>query len=503
MEYVINNVEPQAIFRFFEELCAIPHGSGNESGIASYLCDFAVSHSLEYYRDELNNVLIKKEAHPSRKDRPPVMLQAHTDMVCEKLPTLEHNFTVDPLKLMVKDGILTAEGTTLGADNGIGVAAMLAALDDRELLAPPLECLFTVSEETGMDGALGFDYTKVTARNVLNLDNTEEGSACCGCAGGVDVHLCLPCEYASMYGKPFTISVSGLAGGHSGVDIDRGRQNAIKLLAKALLALYQTTPFCLITMSGGSKPNVIPSSATAVAVFFSTSEAKAADRFLRDYFKQASINFCRDDRKIKYSFKSIHAEGCTGDSANTYRQPTEYSRLTHKSTNRLLSLLAVAPFGVLKYMPDDKTQVLSSVNPGVFTHNGENFKLTFFARSCYNSEFWETVSILKGLGRLYGAEVTVDSPTPGWKYVSKSALRDVYDKACRAVLGRPAVFENIHAGLECGVIISAMNAIDGKESAQAISIGPNLKAIHSTSESVDLASCSRFYRVISEILERI
>ena len=501
MNYVVKDRNPISLFNFFEEICAIPHGSGNEKGIADYLCRFAEERSLEYHRDELNNVFIKKPPYAGYENRPAVMLQAHTDMVCEKLPESTHDFLTDPLQLAVNGDMLTATGTTLGADNGIGVAAMLSALDDKDLEAPALECLFTVSEETGMDGVQGFDFGLTTARNVVNLDNEGEGIVCCGCAGGIDVTYAIPCEYAPRYGKTVTVSIGDLAGGHSGVDIDRGRQNAIKLLSKALLSLYQQTPFCMVTMKGGAKPNVIPSSATAVLTFFGTAEAKAADKYLRAWFTEAKHCFCKADKKMKYSFKNLSEEAEAAVIPANKEFPK--AQLTYKSTHKLLSLLAAAPTGVLKYMPDDKSQVLSSVNEGVLTHDGESFKLIFFARSCFDREYMETVSTLVGLGKAYGAETAVSAPHPGWKYVRGGALQDAYDKACRAVTGKPAVYENIHAGLECGAIITAMNELDGKETAQAISIGPNLHDIHSVKERVELSSCERFYAIIRQILKDI
>jgi dipeptidase D len=501
MNYVVKDRYPISLFNFFEEICSIPHGSGNESGIAEYLCKFAEERSLEYVRDSLNNVFIKKPAYTGYEDRPAVMLQAHTDMVCEKLPESTHDFLTDPLKLAVNGDMLTATGTTLGADNGIGVAAMLAALDDKALEAPALECLFTVSEETGMDGVQGFDFSLTKARNVVNLDNEGEGIVCCGCAGGIDVTYTLPCEYSPKYGKTVIVSVGDLAGGHSGVDIDLGRQNAIKLLSKALLSLYQTTPFCLVTMKGGAKPNVIPSSATAVMTFFGTAEAKAADKYLRSWFNEAKQNFCKADKKFRYSFKNLSEEAEAALVPSSKEFPK--AQLTYKSTHRLLSLLAAAPSGVLKYMPDDKSQVLSSVNEGVLTHDGDKFTLIFFARSCFDCEYMETVSTLVGLGKAYGAETKVSAPHPGWKYVRGGALQKAYDQACREVLGKPAVYQNIHAGLECGAIITAMNRVDGAENAQAISIGPNLHDIHSVKEAVELTSCEHFYKIIAEILKKI
>lgn len=501
MNYVVKDRTPITLFNFFEEICSIPHGSGNEKGIADYLCGFAKERSLECYRDQLNNVFIKKPAYKGYEDRPAVMLQAHTDMVCEKLPDSTHDFLTDPLTLSVNGDMLTANGTTLGADNGIGVAAMLAALDDKELEAPALECLFTVSEETGMDGVQGFDFTRVTARSVINLDNEGEGIVCCGCAGGIDVTYTLPAEYAPAYGKTVIVSIGDLAGGHSGVDIDLGRQNAIKLLAKALLSLYQSTPFCIVTMKGGAKPNVIPSSATAVITFFGTAEAKAADKYLQSWFIEAKQNFCRADKKIRYSFKNLSAE----IAETIVPKNSEFSKaqLTYKSTHKLLSLLAAAPTGVLKYMPDDKSQVLSSVNEGVLTHDGEKFNLVFFARSCFDREYMETVSTLVGLGKAYGAETNVSAPHPGWKYVRGGTLQKAYDQTCREIIGKPAVYQNIHAGLECGAIIAAMNKIDGKENAQAISIGPNLHDIHSVKEAVELSSCEKFYAIIKQMLKKI
>ena len=501
MSYVVTNRNPISLFNFFEEICAIPHGSGNEKGIADYLCKFAEARSLEYLRDSFNNVFIKKPAFAGYEDRPAVMLQAHTDMVCEKLPESTHDFLTDPLKLVVNGDMLTATGTTLGADNGIGVAAMLAALDDKNLEAPALECLFTVAEETGMDGVQGFDFSVTKARNVVNLDNEGEGIVCCGCAGGIDVTYNLPCEYAPSYGKTVVVSIGDLAGGHSGVDIDLGRQNAIKLFSKALLSLYQITPFCMVTMKGGAKPNVIPSSATAVLNFFGTAEAKAADKYLRAWFTDAKQCFCKADKKIKYAFKNLSEEAEAALVPANKEFPK--AQLTYKSTHKLLSLLAAAPSGVLKYMPDDKSQVLSSVNEGVLTHDGERFKLVFFARSCFDREYMETVSTLVGLGKAYGAETAVSAPHPGWKYVRGGSLQTAYDQACRTVLGKPAEYQNIHAGLECGAIITAMNAVDGKENAQAISIGPNLHDIHSVKEAVELSSCERFYAIISQILKNI
>lgn len=496
MDYIIKNREPIAFFNFFEEIAAIPHGSGNEEQIASYLEGFAKARSLECYRDKLNNVLIVKPATYDKLDAPSILLQAHTDMVCEKLPNHPHDFQNDPLKLKVNGDKLTADGTTLGGDDGMGVAAMLYLLNANDISHPRLECLFTVSEETGMDGAVGFEYTRLTARRIINLDNEVEGVACCGCAGGMNIDTELQAELIPALEKKVEVKVYGLAGGHSGVDIDLGRQNAIVLLAKGLLSLYQFKPFCLISINGGAKPNVIPSSAAAVLSFFDNTDAKEASGYLSEYFKAAKNNFCRADKGFKYSFKNAKI---SNDSVNL-DENNKMLAFSYRSTVKVLSYFASAPCGVLKYIPNDRTQVLSSVNLGVLSTNADIVHSVFFARSCDDREIFETASVIKGLTRLAEGKTIEGSLNAGWKYRLGGELQAAYSTACEKILGRKAKFENIHAGLECGTITASLNKIDGCERSDAISIGPTLTAIHSVNECADLASCERFCKLLAELL---
>lgn len=490
MEYLINDREPQKMFNFFEEICSIPHGSGNESKLSDYLEEFAKKHSLEYYRDALGNVLIRKPSSDTRNDTESVMLQAHIDMVCEKLPEIDRDFNVDPLKLKVDGDMLSASGTTLGADNGIGVATILSILDCDNIVHPELECLFTISEETGMDGALGFDYSMIKSRRIVNLDSTEEGYACCGCAGGTDLGITLPIERIPTLPKLVTVSISGLAGGHSGQDIDLGRQNAVKLLSTALLSLYQNVKFCLVSIDGGVKPNVIPSTASATLAFFDNSIAKTADKFLKDTFNSSKANFCRADKGFRYSFKNATASDAVAMTGV----------FSYRSTATVLAYLASAPFGVLKHMPDDRTSVLSSVNLGVLRTEAECCKAIFFARSDDDNENTETVNVISGATHLAGGSCEITSSTPGWKFKKGGALQVAYSKACKHILGKTPKLGSIHAGLECGAMIAALNAIDGKEGAEAISIGADLYDIHTVKERVSLSSCERFYRIVTELL---
>lgn len=492
MEYLIKDRHPAAMFKAFEDICAIPHGSGNESGISDLLTSFAKERSLDHYRDALGNVLIRKPASADKRRNRPVMLQAHIDMVCEKTPTSERDPLHDPLKLKLSGDILSAEGTTLGADDGIGVAAMLAVLDDGELSHPELECLFTVSEETGMDGALGFDHSLLRSRLMINLDNTEEGYACCGCAGGADIDISIPLERIPALQKPLTVTVSGLAGGHSGQDIDLGRRNAIKLLSVALLSLYERIPFCLISIDGGVKPNVIPSSARAELSFYDSADAKRATAVLKEIFGSIRSGLCRDDAGFKCSIKASNAA-----------IPRENAAMSYKSTHILLSYISNAPSGVLKYMPQERSQVLSSVNLGNLTTAHAIARAIFFARSENTEEINETVTLIRGLTHLAGGEARVTSRTPGWRFKRGGILQEAFDTVCRRVIGKPAVIGSIHAGLECGAIISAMNAIDGAENAEAISIGAELHDIHSVKERVSLSSCERLYKMICGILAEL
>ena len=495
MEYVVNGRRHAELFRFFEDICSIPHGSGNEAGVADYLCEFARERGLEYYRDGLNNVLIRKPASPGREKDKPVMLQAHTDMVCEKLPDSSHDFTRDPLKLKVNGDLLSADGTTLGADDGIGVAVMLYLLNDASLSAPALECLFTVSEETGMDGAEGFDYTLIRSRMLINLDNCGEGSACCGCAGGIRFDLLLPAERVPLTGKCVKVTLSGLAGGHSGVEIALGRRNAINMLASLLLSLYHDIPFCLVDMECMGKTNVIPSTASATVAFYDNAQAKEAANRLTAALNAARPSLCKADCGAKITVKNAIGAVNAENSA---------SMCSFRTTDLLLSLLTVTPHGVIRYMPDDPTQVLSSVNPGVMSFDGSRFTVSYFARSCSDSENLSTISLFKGLARLYpDAGLSVISVSPGWLFKRGGELQDAYASACLEALGVTPKFDSIHAGLECGLITSSFNKIDGADNSQAISIGPDLYDIHSTKERVSLSSCERFCDLMTVLLARL
>ena len=292
---IVESAIAPVMFHYFEEISKIPRGSGNEKGIADYLEAFANERALSCYRDAENNILIKKPATSGREADAPVLLQGHTDMVCEKLPSVKHDFLTDPLKLYVEDGWLKAKGTTLGADDGIAVAAMLAILDGAIVSHPALECLFTTAEETGMDGAVAFDFSLISARKLLNLDSACEWEVVCGCAGGVRSEIAFEGKKAKRRGHAVAVTVSGLCGGHSGEDIHRGLANANRLVARVLMKIAETNPLYISSICGGSKDNAIPRDCTAeviVADFDRAFEAVQAEAAaIADELSEADSGF--------------------------------------------------------------------------------------------------------------------------------------------------------------------------------------------------------------------
>lgn len=483
MEYIINGYSPESMFRFFEVIAAIPHGSGNESGIADYICDFAKARSLEYLRDSANNVLIRKPASKGYEDHPVVMLQGHTDMVCEKNADVQHDFERDPLKLSIKDGWLSAEGTTLGGDDGAAVVMMLAILDDKDLPHPELECLFTTAEETSMSGANAFDYTPIKARRIINLDSEDEGTVTVSCAGGADCVFDLETESTDYNGRSLRLTVKGLAGGHSGAEINLCRANANKIMARLLARLYEDEPFKLVSVSGGNKRNAIAREAYAEVCVID--EVRATEVLLKEEARITSELSAADA-----GFRLHVGKGRRVSSAMTYR-----------STSAAINLLLLTPDGVVAMSPSIENFVRTSTNLGVVTTDPESGSITAcaMARSSVDSELDALIVRFSRLAKLIGAKLTVGGRYSGWAPAENSALADAYAEAFEARnKGEKARIAGIHAGLECGIIISRLEG-----DTDAISIGPNMRDIHTPAERLDLASCERTYLYVTDMLKKL
>ena len=502
MKNVLKNLAPERLFGFFEEISAIPRGSGNEKGIADYVERFAKDRGLYCKRDGYNNVFVRKPASKGRENEKSVLLDAHTDMVCVAKEGKTVDFLNEPIELMTDGRYIFANGTSLGADDGVGVAVMLALIDDSEISLPETEYLFTSSEETGMDGAEGFDYSEVRSERVINLDSEEEFNACIGCAGGMHVKAVLPAERVKTEGKLCEITISGLAGGHSGVDVDKGRQNAIKLLALVLDRFYEIYPFHVVSLSGGERDNVIPSSASAIVSFADNVEAKKAKTALADVKKDITATLSKDDRR-GFNIK-FYTVGNTSDrSENTVSDErfdgiVGLGMLSLKSTSTLISALILSPQGVTDRYSGKVSGVAGSVNLGIVSVSGESSELHYLIRSGNPVYSERTHRAIKRLAHVCGGRLELVGSYPGWDSKDGEPLQGVYATALKELFGREAVFSRVHAGLECGIISEKLKACG--LTPEIISIGPNNESIHSPSERIEIESFRRFYEIVKRML---
>lgn len=480
MEYIIKGRKPEAVFRYFEEISAIPRGSYNEAGIADYLCAFAQARGLEYHRDSKNNVLIKAPASPDKRDALPLLLQGHTDMVCEKNHNVAHDFLRDPLELYLDGKYLRARGTTLGGDDGIAVAIMLALLDGTLPSHPAYECLFTTAEEVGLDGAHAFDYSLLSARRMLNLDSEEFGVVTAGCAGGVRSDLSLPCKTEALAGSCVEIKLTGLAGGHSGENINCGRANANKLMGRLLSALLEDQPQAhLISLHGGAKDNAIPRESGAIVA---VPDADRAVTVLTDIGEEIAAELCAEDRGFRLSVSPTDA-------------PVEM--YTAEVTRAAVTVLTCVANGVLEMSRKVPGLVEFSRNLGVIRAEDGKLTFVFSTRSSIEGQLDLSMRDLNLLAAAVGGSIRHHSRYPGWSYAEHSAVRDAYLAAFRAVTGTDARVNVIHAGLECGIIHQHVPDMD------MISIGPDMQNIHSPDEALDLDSVERFCEVLARVIEEM
>lgn len=480
-EYVVRGISPEAMFRHFEDISAIPRGSGNEAAVARHICDFAAEHGLEYYIDSFNNVLIKRPASAGYEDRPAVLLQGHTDMVCEKNSSTVHDFLNDPLELYIDGPYLCARGTTLGGDDGIAVAIMMALLEENSVPLPALECLFTVDEEQGLTGAENFDYSRISADTVINLDSEEEGCACVSSAGGMNNILTFDMESVPFRNRALKIHIFGLAGGHSGEDINKCRTSANVLMGRVLGELYAKYPFSLVSLEGGNMRNAISRESTAV---ISTNEPEATREFIAGLTGCIYGELGKTDRGFR-----LHVD----------RHSAPETMFTLKSTSAVLSALTLAPAGVLAMCPAIPDMVETSTNLGLMRTEGEKVVLTWLSRSSVESRMDHLQLVFERLAKVTGAKVEHKARYGGWRF-RECGLQKRYIEAQKSVTGKEGRLVSIHAGLECGTVVAKLEALHG-HAVDCISIGPDIIDIHSPDEKLDIASCERLYRVVLELLK--
>lgn len=475
MNYVVNGYEPKRVFEIFEELCAIPHGSGNESGIADYIAAFADKNGLFCLRDEVGNVFLRKNATEGYEDVPAIMLQGHMDMVCEKNADVEHDFERDGLKLRVIDDYLWADGTTLGADNGIAVAMMLALLETND--HPTLECLFTVEEETGLAGAQGFDCSPVTAKRMINLDSEEEWQITAGCAGGsrteIDIaasRVDVPENYEAI-----CVSVTGLSGGHSGAEIHLGKTNAIIAMGRLLGVAMQAADVRLCSVNGGGKDNAIARECFATLVTDNADALKSA--IIRESVRM-SRELCAADKEFSVGLNKTDAKNC----------------FDADTTKRIVSLLNVVRTGVLGMSNHIKGLVEYSRNAGVIKTSDKGVTIILSSRSSVEAQLDLSARELDMLCALAEVECHHYARYPGWEFEPESALRESWSNAYTELYGEKPQIGVIHAGLECGILSSKLDGMD------IISVGPNMHDIHSPDEHLDLISCEHVWNTLIKVI---
>ena len=473
-------LEPASVFGYFEKLCSMPHGSGNTKIISDYLVSFAKEQGIRYIQDELNNVILFGPASAGYEDHEPVIIQGHMDMVCEKDADCPINFETDGLDISHNGSYVFANGTTLGGDDGIAVAYALALLADKSIPHPPLEVVITVDEETGMYGAAGIDLSMLKGKMLLNIDSEEEGVFTVACAGGARANITLPVSRHAVYGPCVKLVVDGLAGGHSGVEIDKGRANANKIMGEFLDGVKKLFPLCLTGLEGGSKDNAIPRACTANLVVMG--------------MELERINGVAEALQAK-----VRAEYNEPD-AVVYADLVDAlggNALSTKETDKIIGLLCGAPNGIQAMCADMPGLVQTSLNLGVAKLDKEGFSMTFSVRSSVNGEKTELLSRLEKLAGMYEAAYESKGHYPAWEYKANSVLRDVMVAEYKAMFGTAPEVVSIHAGLECGLLGEKIEGLD------AVSIGPEMHDIHTSRERLGIASTARMWEFAKAVLKAL
>lgn len=478
----ITTLQPKLLWKWFDQICAIPHPSHHEDELANFIVNWAKEKQFFVERDEAGNVLIRKPATAGMENRTPVALQAHLDMVPQANEGNPHDFTKDPIRPYIDGDWVKAQGTTLGADNGIGLASALAVLESDDVAHPPLEVLLTMTEETGMDGALNLRRNWLQSDILINTDTEEIGEIYIGCAGGINANLELPIERENnIFEHCVQLTLKGLRGGHSGCDIHTGRANAIKVLARVLAKLAQNQPhFALAEIRGGSIRNAIPREAAAVLAF--NGEVNA----LKSAVKNLEV-LLKEELAIAEPNLTLFVEPI--DKAETV--------FTAQSTKTVIHLLNALPNGVIRNSDVIKNVVESSLSIGVLKTEGDQVKGTILVRSLIESGKAYVTELLNSVTTLAGAKIEFSAPYPGWKPVNDSAILNLTKKHYAEVLGKDPEIKVIHAGLECGLLKEHYPHVD------MVSLGPTIRNAHSPDEKVKISAVQTYWKVLVRVLESI
>ena len=476
----MENMEKK-VFDYFEEMSQIPRGSGNTDEITKYIVKFAEDHGLWYRTDEANNIIIKKPAAPGYEDADPVILQGHTDMVCEKTADCGKDMAAEGLDLKTDGDWMYAEGTTLGADDGIAVAMALAVLDSKELGHPALECIFTSDEEIGMVGARQLDLSDVTARKMINVDSEEEGIFTVSCAGGTNAVASIPVEFcdAEEGAVALDVTIDGLTGGHSGIMICKERANSNELMGRLLAEISKKHEIRISSIHGGKVGNVICKK-TEAKIVVPAGEADQIKEEVAAFEAVARHEFAATDPEMKIA-------AAEADAARA---------MTVDGSVRVISWLMLAPNGIQNMSAVAAGEVETSLNVGAANSEEDAVKFVYAIRSSSASRKELLMDKLQRLAGLLGGSVIFEGDYPGWEYLADSALRETAVKVFTEQYGHEPEVLGIHAGLECGLIAEKIG-----EGFDAISIGPDLMDVHTPDEKMSISSAKRTFKLVCGILE--
>ncbi len=475
----LKGLSPERVFYYFEKICSIPHGSGNQEGISRFCVEFAETHSLRYIRDNANNVIIYKDGQGGGENSAPLILQGHLDMVCQKTADCDIDFDTMGIDVYAEGDLVMARGTTLGADNGIAVAMILALLERGDIAHPPIEAVFTTDEETGMDGAIALDFSNLKGKRMVNLDTESPTQMIVSCAGGSHFKMTLPIDRTEKEGTLVTITLSGLKGGHSGVEIDKGRVNA-DILSGRVLKCASSLGFSLISVRGGDKDNAIPRVAVIEGI---TDDAISFAESMRDTLDIIKREI--SDREEDFTFNiDIGDQG-------------RFSVFTEDSRDKTVSALLALPNGIMDMSVAIEGLVETSLNLGILTTGEASVDMSFGLRSNKVTALRHLENRLTAIATFAGAKVCISGQYPPWEYKENSPMQRAYKSTCADLFGEEATISAIHAGLECGVFDSAIDDFD------CISVGPEMWDIHTTEERLSISSVAKVYKILEKLLEKV
>lgn len=475
---VLQQLTPARVFAHFEDISAIPRGSGNRKGIADHIEAFAAAQRLRCVHDAAHNVIVYKNGSAGREQEPPVILQGHLDMVCQKAADSPINFATDGLRLYIDGDELRACGTTLGADNGIAVAMLLAVLESTTLSHPPIEAVFTADEEIGMLGAWELDMELLSGRRMLNLDAEEDDTLTVSCAGGSDLVLKARVSRESREGTPVTVCVSGLRGGHSGVEIDKNRTNADKLMGRLLL--HTAALARLININGGDKANAIPGACTATVL---ADDAPAFVAAATAFLDAARAVIAESEPDFAYTM--------------TIGEADMHTPMIAADAARVTALLAAVPDGVVRRSPDIEGLVETSLNLGILQTADDTVTMHHALRSNKQTALELLECMVKNAASPLADEIETFGHYPPWEWKADSPLQQTFVACYTAQRGAPPSVAAIHAGLECAVFTSRLSGLD------CIAFGPTMRGVHTTAEALSISSTQATYELLTDILEKM